>query len=100
MNVNIDEVTSKFIRQKLEETLQIDLFKYKSFIDEEMMTILGQMDTATQILPHLYLGSEWNASNLDELRTNGYVPLVHCTSMVGRFYHFQKIKVIYSVLGS
>ena len=47
------------------------LNEYKSFIDEEIIRILGQMDSATQILPYLYLGSEWNASNLEELRLRG-----------------------------
>lgn len=73
MSVDIDEVTSKYIRQRLEEDLAMDLFKFKSYIDQEMLVILGQMDAATQIFPHVYLGSEWNASNLDELQSNGYV---------------------------
>ena len=30
------------------------------------------MDSPSKIDEHLYLGSEWNASNLDELRRNGY----------------------------
>lgn len=73
MSVDLDEVTSKFIRGRLEETLDMDLVEYKPFIDQEMLTVLGQMDAATQIFPHVYLGSEWNASNLDELNRNGYV---------------------------
>lgn len=73
MSVDLDEVTSKFIRGRLEETLDMDLGEYKPFIDQEMLTVLGQMDAATQIFPHVYLGSEWNASNLDELNRNGYV---------------------------
>lgn len=73
MSVDLDEVTSKFIRGRLEETLDMDLGEYKPFIDQEMLTVLGQMDAATQIFPHVYLGSEWNASNLDELNLNGYV---------------------------
>jgi len=72
MSVDLDEVTSKFIRGRLEETLDMDLGEYKPFIDQEMLTVLGQMDAATQIFPHVYLGSEWNASNLDELNRNGY----------------------------
>lgn len=71
MSVDLDEVTSKFIRGRLEETLDMDLGEYKPFIDQEMLTVLGQMDAATQIFPHVYLGSEWNASNLDELNRNG-----------------------------
>ena len=67
MAVDLDEVTSKYIRSRLEELLNMDLGEYKSFIDGEMLTILGQMDAPTQIFDHVYLGSEWNASNLEEL---------------------------------
>lgn len=73
MSVDLDEVTSKQVRTRLEETLDMDLAEYKSFIDQEMLVILGQMDAATEIFPHVYLGSEWNASNLEELNKNGWV---------------------------
>lgn len=73
MSVDLDEVTSKAIRGRLEEELDMDLAEYKSFIDQEMLTILGQMDAPTEIFDHVYLGSEWNASNLEELQRNGYV---------------------------
>lgn len=71
MSVDLDEVTSKYIRGRLEEHLDMDLGEYKSFIDEEMLIILGQMDAPTEIFDHVYLGSEWNASNLEELQKNG-----------------------------
>lgn len=71
MTVDLDEVTSKQVRTKLEEVLDMDLVEYKPFIDQEMLVILGQMDAATEIFPHVYLGSEWNASNLEELNKNG-----------------------------
>lgn len=73
MSVDLDEVTSKVIRGRLEDELDMDLAEYKSFIDHEMLTILGQMDAPTEIFDHVYLGSEWNASNLEELQRNGYV---------------------------
>lgn len=52
-----------------------------------MLKILGQMDTATQIFEYLYLGSEWNASNLEELKLKGFVALLsliffHSSSLV------------------
>lgn len=72
MSVDLDEVTSKYIRSRLEEQLDMDLREFKSFIDQEMLVILGQMDAATEIFPHVYLGSEWNASNLEELNKNRY----------------------------
>lgn len=77
MSVDLDEVTSKQVRARLEESLDVDLGEFKSFIDEEMLVILGQMDEATEIFPHVYLGSEWNASNLEELHKNGYVAFDH-----------------------
>ncbi|KAJ8955261.1 hypothetical protein NQ318_000288 [Aromia moschata] len=71
MSVDLDEVTSKVIRSRLEEELDMDLGEYKSFIDQEMLVILGQMDAPTEIFAHVYLGSEWNASNYEELQKNG-----------------------------
>lgn len=71
MSVDLDEVTSKAIRGRLEVELGMDLAEYKSFIDQEMLTILGQMDAPTEVFDHVYLGSEWNASNLEELQRNG-----------------------------
>lgn len=71
MSVDLDEVTSKVIRSRLEEDLDMDLGEYKPFIDQEIITIMGQMDAPTEIFDHVYLGSEWNASNLEELQKNG-----------------------------
>ena len=53
--------------------LNMSLSKYKHFIDEEMVVIMRQMDSPSMILDYLYLGSEWNASNLEELQNNGWV---------------------------
>lgn len=76
MSVDLDEVTSKYIRGRLEDILDMDLGEFKSFIDAEMLVILGQMDAPTKIFEHVYLGSEWNASNLEELQKNGFVASV------------------------
>lgn len=86
MSVDIDEVTSKYIRQRLEEDLAMNLFKFKSYIDQEMLVILGQMDAATEIFPHVYLGSEWNASNLEELQSNGVGYILNVTKEIDNFY--------------
>ena len=51
--------------------MDICLKHMRQFIDEEMIVILRQMDSASEIFPFLYLGSEWNASNLEELKENG-----------------------------
>jgi protein phosphatase slingshot len=73
MSVDLDEVTCKHIRSRLEDVLDMDLREFKHFIDREMLIIMGQMDSATEVFDHVFLGSEWNASNLEELQKNGYV---------------------------
>lgn len=86
MSVDLDEVTSKYIRGRLEEQLDMDLGEYKSFIDEEMLIILGQMDAPTEIFEHVYLGSEWNASNLEELQRNGVRHILNVTREIDNFF--------------
>ena len=51
----------------------MSLTGFKSYFDEEVMRILGQMDEPSEILDFLYLGSEWNASNLEEIKAKGFV---------------------------
>jgi protein phosphatase slingshot len=41
-----------------------------------MMVILGQADKASEIFDYLSLGTEWNASHLDELESSGHVDVV------------------------
>ncbi|KAL1494250.1 hypothetical protein ABEB36_009875 [Hypothenemus hampei] len=86
MSVDLDEVTSKFIRTKLEEELDMDLGEFKSFIDQEMLVILGQMDAPTEIFDHVYLGSEWNASNYEELQRNGVGHILNVTREIDNFF--------------
>lgn len=86
MSVDLDEVTSKHIRGRLEEQLDVDLGEYKSFLDEEMLVIMGQMDSPTEIFDHVYLGSEWNASNLEELQQNGVRHILNVTREIDNFY--------------
>ncbi|GAB0093489.1 Protein phosphatase Slingshot [Sergentomyia squamirostris] len=86
MSVDLDEVTSKYIRGRLEEHLDMDLGEFKSFIDQEMLIILGQMDSPTEIFDHVYLGSEWNASNLEELQRNGVHHILNVTREIDNFF--------------
>ncbi|XP_065173433.1 protein phosphatase Slingshot isoform X2 [Atheta coriaria] len=86
MSVDLDEVTSKYIRSRLEELFDMDLAEYKSFIDQEMLTILGQMDAPTEIFDHVYLGSEWNASNYEELQRNGVGHILNVTREIDNFF--------------
>lgn len=59
------------LRIQLEGMLKKPLKAYKSFIDQEMLLIVRQLDAPSLIFDFMYLGSEWNASNLQELKANG-----------------------------
>ncbi|XP_030073136.1 protein phosphatase Slingshot homolog 1 isoform X2 [Microcaecilia unicolor] len=83
---DLENVTSKEIRNELESMMNCNLKEYKEFIANEMLQILGQMDKATLIFDHLYLGSEWNASNLEELRDSGVGYILNVTREIDNFF--------------
>ena len=37
-----------------------------------MIVIMGQMDKASHVFENVYLGTEWNASNIEELEANKF----------------------------
>ena len=43
----------------------------------QMIVIMGQMDKASHVFENVYLGTEWNASNIEELETNKYKSMPH-----------------------
>ena len=60
-----------------------------------MLEILAQMDKATEILPYLYLGSEWNASNFEELKGRGIGYVLNVSCEIENFFpeHFQYLNI-------
>ncbi|XP_069792255.1 LOW QUALITY PROTEIN: protein phosphatase Slingshot homolog 1-like [Narcine bancroftii] len=86
MSKDLENVTSKEIRNELEKEMNCNLREYKGFIDNEMLIILGQMDKASLIFDHLYLGSEWNASNLEELQGNNPGYILNVTREIDNFF--------------
>lgn len=86
MTVDLDEVTTLFLREALEEKLKMSLKTHKKFVEQEMITIMGQMDSPTMIKDYLYLGSEFNASNLDELTENGVDHILNISREVDNFF--------------
>uniref|UniRef100_A0A3P9IU71 Protein phosphatase Slingshot homolog 1 n=1 Tax=Oryzias latipes TaxID=8090 RepID=A0A3P9IU71_ORYLA len=83
---DLENVTCKQIRTKLEQNMNCNLKEFKEFIDNEMLLILGQMDKATLIFDHVYLGSEWNASNLEELQETGVSYILNVTREIDNFF--------------
>ncbi|XP_056139004.1 protein phosphatase Slingshot homolog 2 [Lampris incognitus] len=86
MQKDLENVTSKEIRTELEMQMVCNLREFKEFIDNEMIIILGQMDSPTEIFDHVYLGSEWNASNLEELQNSGVRYILNVTREIDNFF--------------
>ncbi|RVE68298.1 hypothetical protein OJAV_G00089550 [Oryzias javanicus] len=83
---DLENVTCKQIRTELEQNMNCNLKEFKEYIDNEMLLILGQMDKATLIFDHVYLGSEWNASNLEELQETGVSYILNVTREIDNFF--------------
>ncbi|XP_029026284.1 protein phosphatase Slingshot homolog 2 isoform X2 [Betta splendens] len=86
MQKDLENVTCKEIRTELEMQMVCNLREFKEFIDNEMIIILGQMDRPTEIFDHVFLGSEWNASNLDELQNSGVRYILNVTREIDNFF--------------
>ncbi|XP_068187091.1 protein phosphatase Slingshot homolog 2b isoform X2 [Antennarius striatus] len=86
MQKDLENVTSKEIRTELEMHMTCNLREFKEFIDNEMIVILGQMDSPTEIFDHVFLGSEWNASNLEELQNSGVQYILNVTREIDNFF--------------
>lgn len=83
---DLDSVTSKEIRQALELRLGCPLQQYRDFIDNQMLLLMAQQDRASRIFPHLYLGSEWNAANLEELQRNRVSHILNMAREIDNFF--------------
>ncbi|XP_074854171.1 protein phosphatase Slingshot homolog 3 isoform X2 [Carettochelys insculpta] len=83
---DLESITSKEIRTALEHRTSCCLKEYKEFIDNEMLLIMAQMDRPSRIFDHLYLGSEWNAANLEELQRNRISHILNVTREIDNFF--------------
>ncbi|MGH0183547.1 UNVERIFIED_CONTAM: hypothetical protein FKN15_012575 [Acipenser sinensis] len=86
MQKDLENITSKEIRTELEMQMVCNLREFKEYIDNEMIVILGQMDSPTEIFEHVFLGSEWNASNLEELQNRGIHYILNVTREIDNFF--------------
>ncbi|CAI4230384.1 unnamed protein product [Auanema sp. JU1783] len=93
-SVDLDSVTSKDIRESLSKRFG-NVDNHKDFIDQEMLVILGQLDKPSIIFPYLLLGTEWNASNWEELKANNVGYILNMTREVDNFFpqHFEYRKI-------
>ncbi|XP_060783205.1 protein phosphatase Slingshot homolog 3 [Neoarius graeffei] len=84
--VDLENVTSKQVRSALESKMGLDMKNYKEYIDNEMMVTMAQMDKPSRILDYLYLGSEWNAANFEELQKNNVGYILNVTMEIDNFF--------------
>ncbi|KAJ7344148.1 hypothetical protein JRQ81_000098 [Phrynocephalus forsythii] len=83
---DLENITSKEIRTELERRAGCSLKDYKEFIDNEMLLIMAQMDRPSRIFDYLYLGSEWNAANFEELQKNRVTHILNVTREIDNFF--------------
>ncbi|KAL5261651.1 hypothetical protein ACHWQZ_G007372 [Mnemiopsis leidyi] len=93
--IDLDVADCGSIRKQVQENLKMDLSGSKSWINEQILTIYGQMDEPSLILDYLYLGTEWNACNLEELQENGVTHILNVSPDIENFFekHFQYMRV-------
>ncbi|XP_017329895.1 protein phosphatase Slingshot homolog 3 isoform X1 [Ictalurus punctatus] len=84
--VDLENITSKQVRSSLEARIGLDMKNYKEYIDNEMMVTMAQMDKPSKILDYLYLGSEWNAANFEELQKNNVGYILNVTMEIDNFF--------------
>ncbi|KAI3380347.1 hypothetical protein SNEBB_003316 [Seison nebaliae] len=89
--VDLSTTTTLDLRKGLEKELECDLSKYRSFISDETLKIYAQLDAPSLIYDHVMLGSEWNASNFNELKSNRITHILNVSNEIDNFYpqHFK-----------
>jgi len=55
LHENLEEVSVKQLKKKVEEAVAMDLQPYNAFLDQQMMIILKQMEKPSKIYNYLYL---------------------------------------------
>ncbi|KAM3612347.1 uncharacterized protein V6R79_007170 [Siganus canaliculatus] len=83
---DLDNLTSKMVHTALEAWAGFDMRPYKEYIDNEILVTMAQMDKPSKILDNLYLGSEWNAANFEELQKNNVGYILNMTREIDNFF--------------
>ncbi|XP_026185938.1 protein phosphatase Slingshot homolog 3 isoform X2 [Mastacembelus armatus] len=86
MTEDLDNLTSKMVHSTLETRIGFDMRPYKEYIDNEILVTMAQMDKPSKIFDYLYLGSEWNAANAEELQKNNVGYILNVTREIDNFF--------------
>ncbi|KAM7417712.1 hypothetical protein PAMA_017383 [Pampus argenteus] len=83
---DLDNLTSKMVHSALETKIGFDMRPFKEYIDNEILVTMAQMDKPSKIFDYLYLGSEWNAANFEELQKNNVGYILNVTREIDNFF--------------
>ncbi|KAF1384650.1 hypothetical protein PFLUV_G00122400 [Perca fluviatilis] len=83
---DLDNLTSKMVHSALETRIGFDMRPFKEYIDNEILVTMAQMDKPSKIFDYLYLGSEWNAANFEELKKNNVGYILNVTREIDNFF--------------
>ncbi|XP_054890056.1 protein phosphatase Slingshot homolog 3 [Poeciliopsis prolifica] len=83
---DLDNLTSKMVHTALETRIGFDMRIYKEYIDNEILVTMAQMDKPSKIFDYLYLGSEWNAADFEELQKNNVGYILNVTREIDNFF--------------
>nr|XP_020491431.1 protein phosphatase Slingshot homolog 3-like [Labrus bergylta] len=83
---DLDNLTSKMVHSALKTRIGFDMRPYTEYIDNEILVTMAQMDKPSKIFDHLYLGSEWNAANFEELQKNNVGYILNITREIDNFF--------------
>uniref|UniRef100_A0A3Q1DEJ7 protein-serine/threonine phosphatase n=1 Tax=Amphiprion ocellaris TaxID=80972 RepID=A0A3Q1DEJ7_AMPOC len=83
---DLDNLTSKMVHTALQSRIGFDMRSYKEYIDNEILVTMAQMDKPSKIFDYLYLGSEWNAANFEELQKNNIGYILNVTREIDNFF--------------
>ncbi|TKS72396.1 Protein phosphatase [Collichthys lucidus] len=83
---DLDNLTSKMVHSALKTRIAFDIRPYKEYIDNEILVTMAQMDKPSKIFDYLYLGSEWNAANFEELQKNNVGYILNVTREIDNFF--------------
>ncbi|XP_056899877.1 protein phosphatase Slingshot homolog 3 isoform X1 [Takifugu flavidus] len=83
---DLDNLTCRMVYDALQERIGFDMKPFKKYIDNEILVTIAQMDKPSKIFDYLYLGSEWNAANLEELHKNNVGYILNVTREIDNFF--------------
>lgn len=86
MTEDLDNLTAKMVHTALNSRLGFDIRPFREYIDNEILVTMAQMDKPSQIFDYLFLGSEWNAANIEELQKNNVGYILNVTREIDNFF--------------